>query len=385
MTYLFNYWEVIAIKDFFTLFLFNYKKILNTWMTKIMIAIAVIGVFAAAMFFRQDNEKKDVLVNIKDNAGINVNVEDLKTLLSSNSTHYNYIITASPLEEKNYVNTIIMEFNKLNDSNIELKFDYDDRDLLSNEQKSLISKLLEMQIMSKKGIQIPQVVIKDTPIEPDEFLKNITYYIIIFIIYLFILLCGSILTSSVALEKTSKVTDLIVYRVSSIKIVYSKVLALYAILMQIILLAALEVFFLSIANIIHAKDIFYLLEAMGFGGKTMLFIGLISITGITIYTVLYIIVGLLIESAEQIQYSQLPVAAIALIAFIVSVLSRSTPNSLLTKIATYVPPFFPFVAPLRVLNHISSTSEIVFAFIIVVLYLILGNYAITRLFMKEAK
>lgn len=237
---------------------------------------------------------------------------------------------------------------------------------------------VEMQAEGISEAQIATGTIANT-----EMAEKIAFYIIVFTLYLFILLCGSIITSSVALERTSKVSEIITYRVSVLKLIYSKVLSLYTIILIILTIAAAEFFVAVKIKYISLDIVWNILKAVNFGPQELALVGVIIMVGIVAYTVLYICVGTLIKSAEQIQFSQLPVAAIVLIGYVITVLCRQNTDALLSKVCTYIPLFSPFLVVPKLFEKGSRLTEFVIIGVLTVIYLIIGNICAVKLYKKE--
>jgi len=100
-------------------------------------------------------------------------------------------------------------------------------------------------------------------------------------------------------------------------------------------------------------------------------------------TVLYILVGLRIESSEQIQYAQLPVAAIALAVFVVVTLTIRDPDSTIMRVFMYVPMCAPFAASVRLLDHLSSTNEMVLSASLTAAFIGASHLMLNRWFARE--
>lgn len=185
------------------------------------------------------------------------------------------------------------------------------------------------------------------------------------------------------MEKTSRVSELIIYRVSVLKLIYSKVLALYSIVILMLAGVGIEFSVAVATKWIDISIVKTLLETAGFGMKEIAIVVGIIIVGIMVYTVLYIFVGTMIKSADQIQFSQLPVAALVLIGFMITVLCRQNEDSLISRICTYIPTFSPFLAVTKLFHPGETGLEFLLMGICTIIYLIVGNYLIVKIYRRE--
>lgn len=368
------------MKDLISLYRFNLKRMMGNWMTKLMFGIVVIGLLAGAFLYKEINKTSEVYLKINNETGFQLEAEQVSYVLEYAASNKKYIVDGN---EDYYQDFLEITLSSREDG-YDLECYYENVDVLSSYQKNSLLSFLEEVILEDEGKSVPDIQVKDISVVEENGTETIAYYVSIFVIYLFILLCGGIITGSVALEKISKVSELLIYRVSPAKIIYSKILALFTLLLSIGLVAGLEILLFHTTGLM---DVGSFIENLQLSGISMSSIGVIlgiMILGIAVYTILYIIVGMFIQSADQIQFAQFPVAAVALMSYVVSILSRSTPDSWIACSAMYVPLFYPFVAPLRVIGKLCSIEEIVISTGLLLLFLAVGNILMSKLFRREA-
>lgn len=368
------------MNDFISLYRFNLKKMMRNWMTKLMFGIVVIGLLAGAFLYKEMNKTREIHLEINNETDIQLESELVVYILEHTTSNVRYKLDGNAEEYQDSLGIAL----RRTEEGYELIFDYKNGNIISTYQKNNLASFLETSILEAGGVNLPEIQIKDKNVVEENSMENTVYYISIFVIYLFILLCGGIITGSVALEKTSRVSELLVYRVTPSKIIYSKVMALFTLLIGIGMVAVSEVVIFNITGFMDVEGFIKTLQLGGIGiGSIGIILG-IMLSGIAVYTILYIIVGMFIQSADQIQFAQFPVAAIALVAYVVSILSRTTPDSWVARSSMYVPLFYPFVAPLRIIGKLCSTQEIVISTVIILLFLAAGNILMSKLFRREA-
>ncbi len=368
------------MRDFISLYMFNIRKMMGNWMTKIMFGIIVIGLLAGAFLYKDLNKIREINLKVINETKLPIKADLVADIFdyASNNMRYDVNNTNDKAED-----TLVLTIFET-DGGFSILFDYNNESTVSTYQKNCLISYIETSVMESSGIVIPNISIEDHSPAKENGVEMMVYYISIFVIYLFILLCGGIITGSVALERISKVSELLIYRVSPIKIIYSKVMALFTLLIGMGLVAICEVLVFQLIGFLDIGKFIKDLQISGIGIEYIGMIACISFSGIAVYTVLYIIVGMFIQSADQIQFAQFPIAAVALIAYVVSILSRATPDALFARISMYIPLFYPFVSPLRLIENLCSRQEVFISTIILLLFILAGNILMSKLFRLEA-
>lgn len=365
------------MREFLALYSFNFKRMLSTWMMRLLIVLLLGGVLGGLIFLHETQSTSEIGVCFSTNIDKTEREIILAGLNQSGERHYTQDSSADMA-----VSVTLLDEDKPGMQRYLLTSD--NSKFVSAQQREAVRQSLMTAALMQHISALPQITVESEEVQGIGAREEIIFYIVVFVLYVFILLCGSIITSSVALEKTSRVSDLLVYRLSPLQIIYSKILALYSILVLICLGAVLEVFVAVQFHLVNLSFVTDLLRDVGFDSQSTVYTVLIIALGIVVYTILYSIVGVLIKSAEQIQFSQLPVASVSLIAFILTVLCKETPDSLLCRVCLYIPTFSPFLFVLRLFSAgRQKTLEIVSIALITILFVVAGNIAIVRLYQKE--
>lgn len=367
------------MKEFLALYSFNYKRMISTWMIRAIILVIMGGVLAGIFIIKEENKTESVGVVF---SGESYETEErlILELLNQTNRSFEYKIAE---EEVLYDNTMEIEIQKDAAGSMTVLIYTDNDEYFTEQAKEIICQGMDEFQRNMAGVNIPETQVRNLSEKKMDEAKEIAFYIVAFVLYLFILLCGSIITSSVALEKTSRVSDLITYRVSVLKLIYSKVMALYTILLQILCGVAIEVAIAFMLKWINFESISAILNMVGFDVIDIVMICVIIVIGIMVYTVLYVFVGTMIKSAEQIQFSQLPVAAIVLVGFVITVLCRENPEALISKICMYIPTFSPFLAVTRLFEESSQIMEFTLMGISTLVFIIIGNFVIVKVYKRE--
>lgn len=208
-------------------------------------------------------------------------------------------------------------------------------------------------------------------------------YFVLFITYFFTVFCGATITNSIADERISKVSDLLTYHVSPVKIVYSKMAALFTLLLEASVIIVAECGILQLSGLIHMEKVSFFIKMIGIETTDILVISIMSIVAIMIYMLLYGMVGVCITNQHQMQFAQLPVTVVLIAAFVTAYVCLNNTGSLITKVMKYVPFVAPFIMGSEILNGTVSIFQIVISGLIIMLEIILSNYFIVKILIPK--
>lgn len=215
-----------------------------------------------------------------------------------------------------------------------------------------------------------------------EDIYNVGYFVL-FITYFFTVFCGATITNSIANERISKVSDLLTYHVSPVKIVYAKMAALFTLLVEVAALIAIECIVFQGMDVIHLEKVAYFIKMLGIGFSEITVICIMSFVSIFIYMLLYAIVGVCITNQQQMQFAQLPVTIILIAAFVTSYVCLNNPDLAITKVMNYVPVVAPFIMGNGILNGTVSGGQLAAAAVLILLLIAGCNYFIIRVLIPK--
>ncbi len=181
--------------------------------------------------------------------------------------------------------------------------------------------------------------------------------LLLFTIYIFILACGSLITTSVALERTSRVSILVFRHVSPLVVVIAKLAALIVAMLGIVAGLALETTVINILNIVPLSGLLSILGLTSLSGPQQCLVLLCVISGVAIFSMLYAAVGLFVRESAQLQYAQLPVSFVLILVFSLSYTAVLNPSSMTATIAAWFPLSAPMVESGRIISGSSSIAE----------------------------
>lgn len=208
-------------------------------------------------------------------------------------------------------------------------------------------------------------------------------YFVLFITYFFTVFCGATITNSIANERISKVSDLLTYHVSPVKIVYSKMAALFTLIFEAIALIIIECGLLQMMEIIHLQKVAFFIKMIGIGEPEIIVICIMSFVAIFIYMLLYAMIGVCITNQQQMQFAQLPVTLVLIVAFVTAYVCLNNTDFVISKVMNYVPFVAPFVVGSGILNGALSAIQIIASGAIMVLQIVLCNYFIVKVLIPK--
>ena len=184
--------------------------------------------------------------------------------------------------------------------------------------------------------------------KPAALINYVLVYVQLLLFFLSIFLTGNMIASEVTAEKSSRIMELLITSSSPLTQMFGKVLGIFLIgLMQVILIAgAITVNLLLPHNKTILGDFNLDLGTLNMG---LLSYGLaLYVLGYFLYALLYAAVGSIVSRTEELGQATLPIMMLGLVALYIPVFSLQNADTLLVKIASFI----PFTSPLTMLLRI---------------------------------
>lgn len=258
------------------------------------------------------------------------NRNELEELVLSDKVNAGFIIT-SPTEYKYLVkNTSMTDSNTYQMDNALLNI-YRNHALLKNHfDPSIVNEIYNVPVQHDL-----EVLGKDS-------MKNYIYtYLLVFGLYFIVIIYGQLIATSIASEKSNRTMEILVTSTSTKSLIFGKVFA-----------GALAGI-LQFGIVLLVASLSYKLNANAWGnrldfvfdvpGNVLLTFSIFGILGYLFYLFAYGIIGALVSRTEDISTSATPITIIFIASFFISMFSMQTPDSMLLKIASFVP-FSSFMA-----------------------------------------
>lgn len=203
-------------------------------------------------------------------------------------------------------------------------------------------------------------------------------YIFIFAMYMMILLYGQLIAVAVTSEKSNRAIEVLVTSANSNSLIFGKVIA-----------AALASF-IQVGVILASGMITYSLNSKAWNGlldgifkipsNILLTFIIFGGLGYFFYSFIFGALGALVSKTEDISSSIGPITMIFVIVFFISMFGLSNSDSLLIKIASFIPFSSSMTMLIRVSMGTVSNFEIVISFIILLASTILTALASAKIY-----
>lgn len=186
------------------------------------------------------------------------------------------------------------------------------------------------------------------------------------VLFFAIYFCAYQVSSSITVEKTSKIMETLVTSTSPRTIVLGKTIGIGLVgLMQIVLFAAVAL--ISAYSFLDSGLLNSLFDLSSLTPYLAVIMVIYFILGYFTYALMYALTGSTVSKPEDIQSANTPVAIITMIGFYLAYFTLTDPTSNLNLFAALLPISSPFCMPLRVMMGIASGWEVALSVIILII------------------
>lgn len=264
-----------------------------------------------------------------------------------------------------------------------------ENEMLSNE---LSSDFLNTLTDTYKNMQIEKLNLTDeekmsiNPVftydimQVDEMNTNETIIMIMLILLFFAIYYFSIkVSSSITIEKTSKIIETLVTSTNPRNIVLGKTIGIGIVgLFQIVLIIIVSL--ISAKLFVDQKILSNVLDLSSFNILSITIMILYFILGYTIYACLYAFTGSMVNKPEDVQSANMPVSILSMIAFYMSFYTMSGPASEVNLFASYFPLASPFCMPFRYILGVASFSEVLLSLVILIASIVIISHITIKIY-----
>lgn len=238
---------------------------------------------------------------------------------------------------------------------------------------------LQQQGLSESKIQtiFPTFAVDVNQVEDQEIGGNIFVMMMLSCVLFFaIYFCAYQVSSSITVEKTSKIMETLVTSTSPRTIVLGKTIGIGLVgLMQIILFAIVAI--ISAYTFLDSELLNSLFDLSSFTPYLALIMIVYFILGYFAYALMYALTGSTVSKPEDIQSANTPIAIITMIGFYLAYFTLTNPTGELNLFAALLPISSPFCMPLRVMMGVASGWEVLLSIaILIVTCAIIAHIAI---------
>lgn len=181
-------------------------------------------------------------------------------------------------------------------------------------------------------------------------LDLIIFNIGLFVMFFTVINYASQIGTEIAMEKSSRVIEIIVSSTSPVKHLIAKVLAIFLVsmtqLMIFVVVGLLAFTSLDLGETLEGFGIEITEHTFQLIVLTLIYI----VLGMVLYLTISAILGSFISRMEDLQQGIMPVTMIVIAGFYIGIFNSATGENLLTDITSFIPFFTPFVMPLRAMH-----------------------------------
>lgn len=341
------------MKQFFTVLKFelnNYFKNKSFLMTTVLLAVLAVGaIVVPALFMGDESSKKEKgqeeaeTMAIFDESGVISDLEEFSSLMGKDIVWKQcddggqvrklveqQEVSAGFLVQDLLHYTYVVENNSMTDSTEEMF------------SQALIT-LYRDGYLTEKGIDSEEIqaLYQTIPESKMEILgknsvKNYAYtYMLVMVLYFLLIFYGQMISVSITTEKSNRAIEILVTSVDSNSLIFGKVLAgAIAGVMQciVILGSAVAVYQMFRENWNYQLD--FLLHIPGEVWAAFVILGLL---GYLLYAFFFGMLGALVSKTEDISKASTPIMMIYLASFFIAIFGMYDSDSLLMRVASFVP------------------------------------------------
>lgn len=216
---------------------------------------------------------------------------------------------------------------------------------------------------------------QDTKVLGKDSASNYAYtYILIFGLYFMVIFYGQLIATSVASEKSNRTMEVLITSTDSRNLIFGKVIGgALAGIIQFGLVIAVG----SIAYKLNASAWNHILDFIfKIPGSVLLWFSVFGILGYFLYSFIYGALGALVSRTEDISASATPITIIFVAVFFITIMGMNNTESIVLKIASFIP-FSSFMSMfVRVsMGSVSNIEVILSLLILVATTVIIGSLA----------
>ena len=213
--------------------------------------------------------------------------------------------------------------------------------------------------------------------EEEEAKGNVLVMMLMSIVLFYaIYFCAYQVSSSITIEKTSKIMETLVTSTTPRTIVLGKTIGIGVVgLLQMIVIVATAL--ISAKSFLDPELLNMALDMSNMTVYLAIITIIYFILGYFTYALLYALTGSTVSKPEDIQSANGPVAILAVVGFYLSYFTMMNPTSSLNVFASLFPISSPFCMPFRIMMGLASTTDVIVSIaILLVTILVIAQIAI---------
>ncbi|GLY11246.1 ABC transporter permease [Pseudobacillus badius] len=354
-----NFWMILS------------QSYINKLKTKpfIITTLLVAAVIIAAANFEQifsnfgdDNEQAKVAV--VDQTG--ALYEPLKEQLAAAGANVKVVKSdqteaqlKKAVEQETYKGYLLLERNSEGMPSATYKAENIANSSLSSEIRQALQALKTREVAGKLQLTDEQIQLWNAPVsfdtialakgaksEEELIQAQALVYVLLFLIYLSVIMYANMIASEVAIEKSSRVMEILISSVSPIKQMFAKILGI-----GLLGLTQLVIWFAAAYIAMVNQPDGSLVQSIGLqsaSGSMIIYAILLFILGYFLYATIAALLGSLVSRLEDVQQMMTPLTLLVMAGFFISMYGLGNPESPFITVTSYVPFFTPMILFVRI-------------------------------------
>lgn len=206
-------------------------------------------------------------------------------------------------------------------------------------------------------------------------------YVMLFVLYMAIIIYGQMIASDVAIEKSSRVMEILISSASPLTHMFAKIIGI-ALLGLSQMLIIITFGFVNLKNKLASlpDDV---MAGFGFSNISIsiyVYAIVFFILGYFLYATIAAMLGSLVSRVEDVQQLIFPLVTLVMIAFIIAMTGLSMPEAKFITVSSFIPFFSPMIMFLRVGMINVPTWEIALSIFILILTIGLLGWLAARVY-----
>ena len=192
-------------------------------------------------------------------------------------------------------------------------------------------------------------------------------YVVSFIVFMFVLNYISIISQEIAVEKGSRIMEIVLSSISSNTHFMGKMIGISLVLLTQVAFYAilLGIAFITLMRTPLPPEI------QSFLGNESILTLLGSSSSVLMWSGLLAFLGSLVSNVQDVNKMVTPIILLSIVGFYIGMFGLGFSNNILVRVGSQIPFFTPFVMPFRIATETVSTTELVLSVIISLLFSIL--------------
>jgi len=179
------------------------------------------------------------------------------------------------------------------------------------------------------------------------------------LLYIAIISYGIVVATGVVEEKSTRVVEVILSTIRPIHLLAGKVLGIGLVgLGQLLVIVG--------AGLLAAIPT-GALDLPASTASTTVLIGVYFVLGYLVYACMYAIAGAMVSRQEDVSSSSAPLTIVLVAAYLVGISASDSPDSTLSVVASFIPPFAPMIVPARAAQDSLPASELAISIALMVI------------------